>query len=173
MRTKYIGATALLGALLVGATLFPAAADETEIAAGAPKTCVLPESVSPALRQEILKAREAVWRAWFNYDRAELEIVIPEETVAINSGDGPWEDRAAVIEGSRKFAESGGKLVRLEYPRTEIRLYGDVAILYTTYLVETQSSDGKRDVSSGRGTEIFVRRNGRWVNPGWHLDSGK
>ena len=173
MRSKHIGAAALLGALLVGATLFPAAADEMEIVAGAPKTCSVLESVSPALRQEILKAREAVWRAWFNYDRAELEIVIPEETVAINSGDGPWEDRTAVIEGSRKFAESGGKLVRLEYPRTEIRLYGDVAILYTTYLVETQSPDGKRDVSSGRGTEIFVRRDGRWVNPGWHLDSGK
>ena len=63
--------------------------------------------------------------------------------------------------------------MRLEYPRTEIRLYGDVAILYTTYVFEVESPDGKRETSAGRGTEIFVRRNGRWVNPGWHLDSGK
>ena len=173
MRMKQFGAVTVLGALLAGSAFYPVVAGDAELAAGAAKTCAVPESVSPALRQEILKAREAVWRAWFNYDRKELEIVIPEETVAINSGDGPWEDRAAVIEGSRKFHESGGKLVRLEYPRTEIRLYGDVAILYTTWLTETQTPDGKRDLSSGRGTEIFVRRNGRWINPGWHLDSGK
>jgi hypothetical protein len=24
--------------------------------------------------------------------------------------------------------------------------------------------------SKGRLTEIFVRQNGRWVHPGWHLD---
>lgn len=172
MRTKQIVVAALLGTLVAGASFFPAAAGNAETVA-APAACSEPASISPALRQEILKAREAVWRAWFNYDREELEIVIPEETMAINSGDGPWEDRAAVIEGSRKFVASGGKLVRLEYPRTEIRLYGDVAILYTTWLTETQTPEGKREVSSGRGTEIFVRRDDRWVNPGWHLDSGK
>jgi hypothetical protein len=34
-------------------------------------------------------------------------------------------------------------------------------------------SNGQRQVSSGRGTEIFLRRGGCWVNPGWHLDSGR
>jgi ketosteroid isomerase-like protein len=172
MRTKQLVVAALLSAVVAGVTLFPAASGNAETVA-APAACSEPESITPALQQEILKAREAVWRAWFNYDRKELEIVIPEDTVAINSGDGPWEDRAAVIEGSRKFAQGGGKLVRLEFPRTEIRLYGDVAVLYSNWLTETQNPDGKREVSSGRGTEIFVRRDGRWVNPGWHLDSGK
>jgi len=32
---------------------------------------------------------------------------------------------------------------------------------------------GKRSVTSGRVTEIFVRRNGKWTNPGWHTDSEK
>jgi len=36
--------------------------------------------------------------------------------------------------------------------------------------VETEEN-GKRSVSSGRATEIFVRRNGEWVNPGWHTDN--
>lgn len=145
-------------------------------AAGEPAgvgNCQTAGAISPELRREILTARERVWRAWFANDREELEIVIPEETVAIGAGDGPWETREVVLEGARKFAESGARLVRLEYPRTEIRLYGDVAILYTTYLFEVESRDGKRETSAGRGTEIFVRRNGRWVNPGWHLDSGK
>jgi hypothetical protein len=32
---------------------------------------------------------------------------------------------------------------------------------------------GRRSVSSGRATEIFVLRSGRWVNPGWHTDAEK
>jgi len=39
-------------------------------------------------------------------------------------------------------------------------------------VVETEEN-GKRSVNSGRATEIFVRRNGEWVNPGWHTDSFK
>jgi hypothetical protein len=38
--------------------------------------------------------------------------------------------------------------------------------------VETESG-GKHEVSSGRATEIFVFRDGKWVNPGWHTDSEK
>ncbi|MGH9318774.1 MAG: hypothetical protein ACRD3V_02655 [Vicinamibacteria bacterium] len=45
-------------------------------------------------------------------------------------------------------------------------------ILYTSYLYELDSG-GKRETCSGRGTEIFVERDGKLVNTGWHLDSGK
>jgi hypothetical protein len=27
-------------------------------------------------------------------------------------------------------------------------------------------------VDGGRGTEVFVRRDGKWVDVGWHLDNG-
>jgi hypothetical protein len=37
---------------------------------------------------------------------------------------------------------------------------------------ETESA-GQRQAYAGRGTEIFVRRGGAWINSGWHLDSGK
>jgi hypothetical protein len=47
-----------------------------------------------------------------------------------------------------------------------------VAILYTTWSY-TLEVEGKAQTSSGRGTEIFVRRDGQWVNSGWHLDSGR
>lgn len=134
--------------------------------------CQQPQPVSPALRQEILTARKAVWRAWFANDRKELEIVIPKETIAINAGEEHWQNRAEILTAAKEFVEGGGKLLRLEYPRTEIQLYGDVAILYTTYVLEFET-EGRRQTLSGRGTEIFVRRNGRWVNSGWHLDSGQ
>jgi len=134
--------------------------------------CSTAQPVSPSLQQEILAAREAVWRAWFANDQARLGAAIPEETVAINAGEEAWQGRNEVLESARAFAASGARLVRLEYPRTEIRLYGDVAILYTTYQFEVETG-GERKVSAGRGTEIFIRRDGRWVNPGWHLDSGR
>jgi ketosteroid isomerase-like protein len=63
-------------------------------------------------------------------------------------------------------------LVRLEFPRTEIQRFGDVAILYSKYVVETEMK-GKRSVSSGRATEVFVLQNGKWTNPGWHTDAEK
>ena len=64
----------------------------------------------------------------------------------------------------------GGKLIRLEFPRTEIQRFGDVVIIWSKYLVETETN-GKRSLTSGRVTEVFVRRHGQWTNPGWHTDS--
>lgn len=163
-------AAALLGLTGSDSTSFATVPDSPTRLTG----CEIPQPVTPALRQEILAEREAVWRAWFANDQKTLETVIPEEIVAINPGVLPWQDRAAVLADARSFAAKGGRLLRLEYPSTEIRLYGNVAILYTTYLYEYELTvEGLREEVSGRGTEIFIRRGGRWVNAGWHLDSGK
>jgi hypothetical protein len=131
-----------------------------------------PQAVSPAAREEILARREAVWRAYFANDRAKLEELVPEDTVAINAGEEVWHDRASVLAGAADFAASGAKLVRLEFPRTEIRVYGDTIVLYTSYSYELDT-EGKREIYSGRGTEVFVNRKGELVNVGWHLDSGR
>jgi len=53
-----------------------------------------------------------------------------------------------------------------------IQRFGDVAIFYSRYLYETEEG-GKREVTTGRVTEIFVLRNGKWTNPGWHTDTEK
>jgi hypothetical protein len=44
---------------------------------------------------------------------------------------------------------------------------GDVAIIYSQYLYQVEE-DGKPSVTSGRVTEIFVLRDGHWINAGWH-----
>ena len=125
------------------------------------------------LRKQLLADREAVWRAWFAGDTKQLGDLLPADTIVINSGEGDWPGREAILESSKQFAAAGNKLVRLEYPKTEIRAYGRTAIIYTTYLFETESASGQRNTSTGRATEIFVFRNGKWLNPGWHMDSGK
>lgn len=131
-----------------------------------------PMTISPEIRQRILTAREAVWKAWFANDRAALEKLIPEEVIAINNGSDEWSNRAAIMDGARRFAESGGKLVKLEFPKTEIQVYGNTVLVYTTYLYEIETN-GKRSTASGRATEMFVRRGDELVNVGWHMDSGK
>jgi hypothetical protein len=127
-----------------------------------------PMTLSPQIRERILKAREAVWRAWFANDRAQLEKLIPDEVIAIGGGDN-WSNKAAILAEAKSFADQGRKLVRLEFPKTEIQVYGNTVILYTTYVYETEMN-GKRTTSSGRGTEIFVRRGDQLVNAGWHLE---
>jgi ketosteroid isomerase-like protein len=121
---------------------------------------------------ELLNAREAVWKAWFANDRATLEKLLPEDTIAINNGEEQWERRAEVLETAKQFAADGGKLISLAFPRVEVQAFGNVAVLYSLWSTETERH-GQRTVSSGRATEVFVRRDGQWLNSGWHLDSGK
>ncbi|HXZ10824.1 MAG TPA: nuclear transport factor 2 family protein [Candidatus Sulfotelmatobacter sp.] len=126
--------------------------------------------LSPAGKQELLAAREAVWRAWFANDAARLTELIAPELIAIEVGE-KWQSRDDELAAAKDFAARGGKLVRLEFPETEIQAYGATAILYTKFKLETEA-DGKQSSLSGRATEMFVRRQGKWVNVGWHLDSG-
>jgi len=112
-----------------------------------------PGTLSPQAKEQLLSAREAVWRAWFTNDQAQLT------------------RQAQILEDAQRAARAGNKLVRLEFPKTEIQVYGTTAIIYTTYLFELETPQGQRQTSTGKATEIFVRRNGGWVNPGWHMAS--
>jgi ketosteroid isomerase-like protein len=121
---------------------------------------------------ELLRVRASVWRAWFANDVKALEKLVPPETIVIGSGDLEWKNQAEVIQDAADFHSKGGKLLRLEFPRTEVQRFGNVAITYSQYLYETEEG-GKRSVTSGRVTEIFVFRDGQWTNPGWHTDEVK
>jgi ketosteroid isomerase-like protein len=131
-----------------------------------------PKQIDDQVKQRLLDAREAVWRAWFSGDRATLDKLIPAESIAIEAGDNNWSNRQKILDGSVDFAKGGGKLVKLEFPKTEIQMYGAAAVVYSNYSYELEQG-GQRINQSGRVTEVFVLRNGQWVNPGWHLDSGK
>jgi ketosteroid isomerase-like protein len=131
-----------------------------------------PRPLSSAEKSSLLADREAVWRAWFAHDEAALARLLPADVVAINADREPWMmGRSAVLQRARQFAAGGAKLLRLDFPRTEIQACGGVAILYTTYEFELEG-DGRRQTFAGRGTEVFIRAGGRWLNSGWHLDSG-
>jgi ketosteroid isomerase-like protein len=123
-------------------------------------------------KKKLLEAREAVWRSYFANDQTKLGKLIPEETIAIGAEDNTWTNRKTILEGAAQFAKAGGKLVKLEFPRTEIQVYGYTAVVYSDYRYELEVN-GQRHQQSGRVTEVFVSRNGEWVNPGWHMDGGR
>ena len=131
-----------------------------------------PTNISPEIRQRIFAAREAVWRAWFANDRAALEKLIPAEVIAIGNGEEAWSDRAKIFADAKGFVDAGGKLIKLDFPKTEIQVYGNTVLVYTTYRYEIEMN-GQRTTSTGRATEMFVRRGDDLVNVGWHMDSGK
>jgi len=131
-----------------------------------------PRALGDQMKKRLLEAREAVWRAWFAGDRAALERLIPEETIAIESSDNNWSNRRTILDGAEQFAKGGGKLIKLEFPKTEIQAYGSAAVIYSNYAYELETG-GQRSNHAGRVTELFVLRKGQWLNPGWHVDSGK
>jgi hypothetical protein len=129
--------------------------------------------VSPEMRKFILAEREKVWRAFFANDKAALAKYIPEEIIAMSPGQQGFSNRAEVLRSSEEFVKSGGKLVRLEFFDDLIQVYGTTIIIYNRYLYELEDAHGKRAITSGRATDMFVMRDNVPVNVGWHLDLGK
>lgn len=83
--------------------------------------------------------------------------------IAVQQNDDKWDNRAHLIIVAKAMQKQYIKLVRLEFPRTEVQLFGDTAILYYSYIFETGVEVKQSYVDAGRGTE-GVRP------PGWALD---
>lgn len=158
--------------LLPMALVFSALGAPTRAHAQSPETSPSGREVERATRAAVLRARQAVWQSWFANDQARLEGLLPPGVIAINYGDSTWYDRGGVLRTARDFARSGAELVRLEFPRTEIQLFGSVAVVFSLFEVEVEA-DGKHTVDRGRASEVFVRTPTGWVNASWHLDSGR
>jgi ketosteroid isomerase-like protein len=128
--------------------------------------------LSDTERADLLKAREQIWRDFFAGNRAGLERSLTPGTITLSpdtEGD-RFATREKIFADSEGFVKAGGKLLKLEFPRTEIRVYGDVAVIYTQYMFELEVG-GQKSASKGHATEIFVKENGFWTNPGWHMDN--
>jgi hypothetical protein len=129
-------------------------------------------SLTDRVRKELLDAREAAWRSFFADDPvAAIEKIIGPEVIAIQENGERWENRERLIATAKAMKAQRVQLLRLEFPHTDIQLFGDTAILYYTYVFST-GNDKMSGTEAGRGTEVFVRRDGRWIDVGWHLDNG-
>jgi hypothetical protein len=64
-------------------------------------------------------------------------------SIVISAGEEKWKNQTEVFADAAGFQKAGGKLVRLEFPRTDVQRFGDVAILWSDFLFETDVA-GKR-----------------------------
>lgn len=141
----------------------------------APRAATSPTSPAPAPAPapdpdaELLAARESAWRAYFAGDVATLRALLPPSFIGLDMGPGPFVDLAETLAGAASFRARGGRLVRLAFPETRAQRHGDVVVLYGRFEV-VLAIDGAEKTLRGRLTEVFVRRDGRWIHPGWHLD---
>ncbi len=78
----------------------------------------------------------------------------------------------SLVAGSRDFAASGSKLVSLTFPKTTTQAMGDV-VVYSNYELVSAASSGEQTTQWGRAAEVFRWKDGRWLHPEWHLDSGQ
>jgi hypothetical protein len=144
----------------------------------ASNTSLHPDAVSDLMSQRrfldaseraaLMTARESVWRAWFGGDEATLMKLLPPELVTIEPGSTTLGTRTSTLDGSRAFASGGGKLARIAFPSTEIQVYGNTAILYTSYEMDL-ATGGEPHSERGMATEVFVLTDGQWLNTGWQL----
>jgi hypothetical protein len=155
----------LMSALVIalGIAQLPAAAESKPAAATV---------VTEEVRKELLAARDRAWRSFFDEDPvASIKEILGPEVIAIQESHEKWENRESLIAMAKSMKAQNIRVVRLEFPRTEIQIFGDVAILYYTYVFANGNDTGVGTLA-GRGTEVFVRRDGRWIDVGWHLDNG-
>jgi hypothetical protein len=134
----------------------------------APNAAVSPKpgAIDDATRAAVLAAREAIWRAWFAHDTAALRRLLPRSTTAGEGGG--WESRDEILAGSRRSATSGRRLVGIRFDDTRIHANGNVVVVFSNYTLELEQQ-GRRDTATGSASEVFVRTDGIWQNPFWHL----
>ena len=123
--------------------------------------------IDPRVHSELVTAREAVWRAYFQGDSAALVRLLPEKMIAMGR------DRAEIIQDARGFARGGGKYVGMDFSDESFFVNGATAVLWSHYVAHLIDKSGKPNDIKGRAIELFVRENGHWINPHWHLDGEK
>jgi ketosteroid isomerase-like protein len=123
--------------------------------------------IDPRVRAELVVAREAVWRAYFQGDSSALVRLLPERMTAMGR------DRAEIIHDAMSYARSGGKYAGMEFTDEEFFVNGSTAVLWSHYVAHLTSGAGTPNDEKGRAIELFVKEKGRWVNPYWHLDGEK
>lgn len=126
-------------------------------------------SLPPAELAALEIIRKDVWTNWFSGDTAALHRTLGPELVAIGPDSRHWQTLGESLAWSARFKASGRTLVSVNFDSNMVHRFGDVVLMFSHYALVLDSA-GTRASIGGRVTEVFVRKNGRWVHTSWHLD---
>ena len=158
-----------MGILLLIVALSPIATRDARAQQKAPPNAAAPGSstaIDDVTRAQVLATRDAIWRAWFANDTVALARLLPRSTTAGEGGG--WETRDDIMEGSRRSASSGRRLVAIRFDDTRLHAQGNVVVVFSNYTMELEDR-GRRSTVTGSASEVFVRTDGVWQNPFWYL----
>jgi hypothetical protein len=125
---------------------------------------------TPTTAQQLIAARDTVWRAWFANDTVLLHRFLPPAASAAEGGAAlAWNDRRAILDGARRSLSSGAKLEQLDFAGTQIDASGNSAMVRSRFRYIIRKGT-RADTNTGVAAEVFVREKGRWVNPFWQLE---
>lgn len=110
----------------------------------------------------LLRAREDVWRAYFEGDSAKLAQLLPERMVGMDRS------RDSIIGDALNYAKNGGQLVGITFTDDEFYIRGTVAVVYSRYRLQLQAGT-QVTTTTGKAMELFEWVDGQWVNPSWFL----
>jgi hypothetical protein len=122
----------------------------------------------PELRKVLLDLRESIWRAWFTNNSAFLRTALRPDMVAVDDDQGNLKRREDILADAKRFADTGARISKLEFPHTEIRIYEQTAILFSDFRWEGEADGKTIGPVAGHATEIFIYRDGKWYESGWH-----
>jgi len=107
--------------------------------------------------QEVLKVENDWSEAQIKHDVSAIKQLYADEFLATYP-DGSTTNKSQEIES---FASGDLKLVSYKFEDMKVHVYGEVAVVTSLSTIKATFKD--KDVSgSYRGTDVFVKRDGRW-----------
>jgi ketosteroid isomerase-like protein len=109
--------------------------------------------------QAILQIERDIMAAIKNKDAASLAPILADEFI-YRTHFGAEADKAAFLESISSFPV---EILSLRGDELKVNVYGEVAVLTGVQFAEARPPEGEAEESAVAFTDIFVRREGRWL----------
>ncbi len=108
---------------------------------------------------EILQIERDIMAAIKGKDTAALEPMLADEFV-YRTHFGVEADKAAFLESIKSFPV---EIISLRGEELKVNVYGETAVLTGVQVAEARPPEGEAEESAVAFTDVFVRRDGRWL----------
>ena len=109
-------------------------------------------------RQAILLLEEEIFGAVKCRDASALERVLADDFVYRNAGQEVARDDFLKLCATFPY-----EIVSIQGEELKVNVYGDIAVVTGLQFAKTKGDDGKVETGAVAFTDVFVKRNGKWM----------